>query len=162
MTRGTTSDRAATGGRRQGATSEGVTTLLFQIRAMGLPAPIEEHRFHPMRRFRFDLAWPDRLLAVEVDGGAFIGGRHNTGAGARSDAEKVSLAVAAGWRVMRVLPEHVTQGVAIGWIAGALAWTPGHMVGWRNGWPAMPHVCDASCVERVTGQTWAASVGVTA
>lgn len=40
--------------------------LLTQVRAAGLPAPVTEHRFHPVRRWRFDFAWPDEHLALEI------------------------------------------------------------------------------------------------
>jgi hypothetical protein len=40
-----------------------------------------EHRFHPVRRWRFDAAFPARKVAVELDGGIFAAGRHTRGAG---------------------------------------------------------------------------------
>ena len=49
--------------------------------AVGLAAPIREHRFAPPRRWRFDYAWPDRRLALEVEGGTWTGGRHVRGRG---------------------------------------------------------------------------------
>lgn len=97
-----------------------VDGLVFQVRAVGLPDPVLEHRFHPSRRWRFDLAWPAQRVAVEVDGGTFSGGRHARGAGIRGDAEKFSEAAAMGWRVLRVLPEHVESGQALGWLERAL------------------------------------------
>ena len=65
-----------------------------------LPDPPEQqYRFHPVRRWRFDYAWPDRFLAVEVDGGQWSprGGRHNTD----RDREKLNEAAKMGWRVLR-------------------------------------------------------------
>lgn len=91
-----------------------------QCRALVLPAPELEYRFHPIRMWRFDFAWPDRKIALEVDGGAFINGRHVRGSGVRNDCEKFSNAAIHGWRVLRVLPEHVKSGVAINWLAEAL------------------------------------------
>lgn len=32
-----------------------------------------EYRFHPAREWRFDFAIPERHVAIEVEGGAFIG-----------------------------------------------------------------------------------------
>ncbi len=86
----------------------------------GLPEPVREHRFHPTRRWRFDLAWPDRMLALEIDGGAFVGGRHTSGSGFRKDSEKFSEAACYGWRILRVLPEWVVNGRALGWVERAL------------------------------------------
>ena len=37
---------------------------------------VAEYRFHPSRDWRFDFAIPSRRVAVEVEGGAFNGGRH--------------------------------------------------------------------------------------
>ena len=48
-----------------------------QIKALGIPPPVLEMRFHPIRRWRFDMAWVEKSVAVEVDGGMWGGGRHN-------------------------------------------------------------------------------------
>jgi very-short-patch-repair endonuclease len=56
-----------------------------------------EHRFHPVRRWRFDFAFPSVRLAVEVDGR----GHHQTVKGVRDDCEKMNEAVRLGWRVLR-------------------------------------------------------------
>lgn len=101
-----------------------VDELLWQLRAtdpIQAALALREHRFHPTRKWRFDLAWPIRRVAVEVDGGAFIAGRHARGAGIRGDCEKFSEAAALGWRVLRVLPEHVESGQALTWLEKALA-----------------------------------------
>lgn len=89
---------------------------------MGLPAPQTEYRFHPTRRWRFDFAWPDAALALEVDGGVFLagGGRHTRGAGYRADCEKFAEAAIANWRVIRCLPDQVTDGTAVQWVTRAL------------------------------------------
>lgn len=86
-----------------------------------LPPPVREFRAIPGRRFRWDLAWPDRRLLMEVDGGGFISGRHSRGKGMESDAEKQSLAVVAGYRVLRCTPRHIEDGSAVRWIREALA-----------------------------------------
>ena len=95
------SHHASRAGVTEKPMSEAVDALVFQIRAVGLPAPVREHKFpSPTARWRFDLAWPDRHVAVEVDGGVWTGGRHVTGSGATKDAEKFSNAAALGWRVL--------------------------------------------------------------
>lgn len=73
-------------------------------RAWGLPEPVPEYRFHPVRRWRFDWAWPDRLVALEVNGGVFTAGRHSRGVGQTKDFEKWSHAAVAGWRLLHVTP----------------------------------------------------------
>ncbi len=68
------------------------------------PKPEREVRFHPNRRWRFDFAWPDSMIAVEVDGRAWHvkgGGRHAQD----SDREKLNAAAALGWRVFRFSPQ---------------------------------------------------------
>lgn len=67
----------------------------------GLPAPIREHRFHPVRRWRFDLAFIDHRVAVEIDGATWTQGRHTRGSGFILDCEKLNTAAAMGWRVLR-------------------------------------------------------------
>ncbi len=59
--------------------------------------PLQEYRFHPTRRWRFDLAWPSVKLAVEIEGR----GRHQTFMGFAKDAEKYNAALLLGWRVLR-------------------------------------------------------------
>lgn len=97
------------------------STLAVQARQAGLGEAVREFRFHGERRWRFDLAYPDRLVAVEVDGGAFVGGRHTSGSGFREDCVKLSEAAALGWRVLRVMPEHVKSGQALAWLERAMA-----------------------------------------
>lgn len=96
--------------------------LIFQIKAMKLPAPTTQHRFHPVRRWTFDLAWPDQKLACEVEGGIFIkgGGRHNRAAGFAADTVKYNEAALAGWRVLRVTTQQVKGGDALRLLERAL------------------------------------------
>lgn len=69
--------------------------------AHGLPAPVREHVFCGHRNWAFDYAWPDLMVALELEGGTFIGGRHSTGAGMRADMEKYNEAQIRGWCVLR-------------------------------------------------------------
>jgi very-short-patch-repair endonuclease len=84
--------------------------------------PVAEHRFHPVRRWRFDWAWPAERLAIEVEGGVFLpgGGRHTRGAGFTADCEKYAEAAILGWRVIRVLPRWIDDGRARVYAARAL------------------------------------------
>ena len=75
--------------------------------AAGLPVPVPEFKFHPTRRWRFDFAWPDRRLAVEIEGGAWIGGRHTRGAGFINDAIKYNSATEIGWKILRYTPQNI-------------------------------------------------------
>ena len=91
-----------------------------QCELAGLPKPEAEYRFHPTRRWRFDFAWPATSLAVEVDGGAWVNGRHSRGAGVEKDCEKYAEAMCAGWRILRVTPKQVKTGEALAWISRLL------------------------------------------
>ena len=95
--------------------------LTWQVKAAKLAAPVREFRFAPPRRFRFDLSWPDRKLACEIQGGVWSNGRHTRGSGAESDAEKLTLAALDGWRVLVVTGKHVKSGQALNWIERGLA-----------------------------------------
>lgn len=79
------------------------TLFLALLKASNLPTPIAEHRFCE-RRWRFDYAWPDQKLALEVEGGIWTGGRHTRGKGFLADMTKYNRATALGWRVIRCTP----------------------------------------------------------
>lgn len=71
----------------------------------GIPEPVTEHRFLFGRRFRFDYAWPEYRVALEVEGGVWTGGRHTRGKGFLSDMEKYNHAAQLGWLVLRCVPD---------------------------------------------------------
>jgi hypothetical protein len=76
-------------------------TFDYYWRVYGGPALVEEYRFHPERKWRFDRALPDKLIAIEIEGGIHSGGRHTRGKGFTGDCEKYNQAVLLGWRVFR-------------------------------------------------------------
>lgn len=88
-------------------------TLALHIRAAGLPEPVRELKFHPVRRWRFDFAFVNEKVAVEVEGGVFSGGRHTRGSGFVGDCEKYNSATQMGWRVFRVTGGMVKNGEAL-------------------------------------------------
>jgi hypothetical protein len=70
-----------------------------------LQVPCEE--FCPKlkdRRWRFDIAWPDQKIALEVEGGAYTQGRHTRGKGFEEDCRKYNAAALDGWLVFRMTP----------------------------------------------------------
>jgi very-short-patch-repair endonuclease len=87
-------------------------TLVFQLQALGAPQPEREYRFHPIRKWRFDLAWPAYKVAVEVEGGVYIQGRHSRGSGTEKDCEKYNTATMLGWRVLRYTGKTIKSGEA--------------------------------------------------
>jgi len=98
-------------------------TLLIQIRIAELPTPVTEYRFLDTRQFRFDVAWPTYRIALEIEGGHAIGGRHVRPDGFRRDCEKYAEAVVRGWSVLRVIPDQVQSGAALAWLVRLFAWT---------------------------------------
>lgn len=92
---------------------------------------LREYQFHPHRRWRFDFAWPEQKVAVEVEGGTWsvtdargrqvgIGGRHVRGVGFENDCEKYAEALCLGWVVIRVTSRQVREGKALAWLQRAL------------------------------------------
>lgn len=79
----------------------------------GLETPEVEYRFHPTRMWRFDFAWPLRMIALEVEGGTARGGRHNRMDGFEKDCEKYNEATILGWKVIRVTSAMVKDGRAL-------------------------------------------------
>lgn len=75
--------------------------FLRTVRALGLPEPTREMRFAIPRKWRFDFCWIDKMLAVEIEGGIHIQGRHNRGQGFEVDCEKLNAATLKGWRVLK-------------------------------------------------------------
>jgi very-short-patch-repair endonuclease len=70
-----------------------------------LPIPEGEYPFTKVvgRRHRFDWAWPERMIAVEVEGNAFHvrgGGKHMED----RDLDKYNMAAEMGWRIFRFSP----------------------------------------------------------
>ena len=120
MSRRLGSERPSRSSQKPKALSPGEEQLALQIRAVGLPAPVREHRFHPTRKFRFDFAWPDRRPAAEVEGGTRSAGRHVRAAGYAADCSKYNYAVLLGWRVLRFTTAMVRSGEAIRSLSTAL------------------------------------------
>lgn len=84
--------------------------ILLHAERVGLVGGVVEHCFAPPRRWRFDYAWPGLLLALEVEGGVWSGGRHTRGSGFLRDMEKYNTASLLGWRVFRTTPQQIESG----------------------------------------------------
>jgi very-short-patch-repair endonuclease len=89
--------------------------LLSQIRALGLPEPEREVRLISGRRNRTDFVYRVGVtppLAIEVEGGMFVMGRHNRPAGFEADCEKYNEIALLGFRVLRFTGDMVEDGRA--------------------------------------------------
>lgn len=78
-----------------------------------MPLPHREYRFHPVRMWRFDFAYPEIKLAIECEGGTWANGRHNRGSGFEEDCAKYNQAALLGWRVLRFTKSMIDSGQAI-------------------------------------------------
>lgn len=94
-------------------------TILMDIRARGLPEPVFEYAFATGRKWRFDYCWPEKMVALELDGGVHTQGRHTRGSGYANDCRKLNAATVQGWRVIRVTTG--MAGEAIDWLERLLA-----------------------------------------
>lgn len=99
----------------------GEFTFEQQCIADKLPDFEREYRFHVKRQFRFDFAWPQFKVALEVDGGIFSHGAHGRPMNILRDMEKSNLATFDGWHVLHYTPAQVKVGLAIAGIKQLLA-----------------------------------------
>src|SRR6187455_3881784 len=103
-----------------GVDSELEMMLYTRLQHAGLPTGVGQHPVVTGRQFRFDRAWPDHMVAVEVQGGVWTNGAHSRGSGVQRDCLKLSMAAAVGWRVLPVTREMIESGEAVRLIAQAL------------------------------------------
>ncbi|MFN4320812.1 MULTISPECIES: hypothetical protein [Aeromonas] len=103
-----------------------VDTLHSKVLAqlVGFPDPATELLFHPKRKWRFDYAWEEQKLALEVHGGIHSGGRHTRGRGFVEDRAKMNEATLLGWTVLEVTPEHIKSGQLRAWLLAAFNQDP--------------------------------------
>ena len=96
--------------------------LISHIKAIKLPEPVREFRFHDTRKWRLDIAWPDHKIAVEIQGGIWQGvnGGHTSGTGRTRDMEKGNAARLLGWSVYEFSPDMIKSGDAINTLEAAL------------------------------------------
>jgi very-short-patch-repair endonuclease len=73
-----------------------------------------EYTFHPTRKWRFDFAFEDIKLAIEINGATKYGkSRHSYGDGIQNDFDKTNAAQAMGWTVFSFTTDMVISGQAI-------------------------------------------------
>jgi len=106
----------------------------FRILGYDLPQPVAGHKFHPLRNWELDRAWPDLKIAVEIEGGGHgirvkchncghyvrarkcdgslgreirIGGWHARRTRYLTDIEKYNALSAMGWLLFRFTNEDI-------------------------------------------------------
>jgi len=78
-----------------------------------IPDPVEEFKFHPTRKWRIDICWPDQKLALEIEGGVFMTKRNGGATGHRSitnfigDMEKYNALSILGYSLLRFTPQQM-------------------------------------------------------
>lgn len=92
------------------------------LRVLGIEPDQREFVFHPGRKWPFDFAWPEKMIAVELQGGIWNDerntdprkrkGGHTTGVGYDRDCEKLAYAQLDGWRVYYITTSMIQNGKA--------------------------------------------------
>lgn len=70
------------------------------LRGLGLNPVREFVIAETGRKWRYDIAFPEKKVAVEVHGGVWSDGRHTRGKGFIEDRQKMNAAQMAGWRCL--------------------------------------------------------------
>jgi very-short-patch-repair endonuclease len=89
-----------------------------------LPEPLAEYQFakEQGRKWRFDFAWVEERIAVDQEGGVWVGGRHTRGKGFEADCEKYAEAASNGWIILRFTPKMISDGRAFDYIKRVFQW----------------------------------------
>lgn len=103
-----------------GCDSELELVLLNRLERARLPLGEPQYRFVPGRQHRFDRAWPEHRVAVEVMGGTWSQNGHARPSKLNDDMLKLSMAAALGWRVLPLTKQMIESGEGIDLIAQAL------------------------------------------
>ena len=106
------SPKADAGHKPDAASRAPIYPLIGLCRAAGLPDPVPEYRWHPVRKYRADYALVLERVLIEYDGGLFINGGHSRGKARLYDMAKDRAATLLGWRVLRYGGGEMAQTVA--------------------------------------------------
>lgn len=98
--------------RRKAIEASNTQELLLHLAAEGFPVPTLQHRFHPIRRWRFDLCWIHEKAAIDLQGM----GTHTRPSGLTIDAEKISAATACGWAFFAATHRQARDGTLLKWL----------------------------------------------
>lgn len=100
-------DRAASARIKAGISASAVAAaeIIAKVKVLTGVVGTTEHPVADGRKWRFDAAWPEHRVAVEIQGGTFMAGAHARGPQIRRDHEKHNAAVLRGWRVLFCQPD---------------------------------------------------------
>ena len=68
-----------------------------------------EYKFHPVRKWRFDWVLMEPMIAVEFEGGVFLGRGHTGGVIYGQNCEKYNTAQIMGWCVIRLTASMIKE-----------------------------------------------------
>lgn len=96
--------------------------FLALCRDARLPEPVPEYRITDTRKFRWDWAWPDYKLLLEINGSIWKPGKggHSSGKGIRRDMDKLNLATSLGWRTLAFEPKELFRSSTIDLIRASI------------------------------------------
>ena len=84
--------------------------VINQAKALGIPVPQREFVFCDGRKWAADLAYPQHMLLIEIEGGIWSDGRHTRGKGYHNDCIKYNAAALLGYTVLRFTPGMIQHG----------------------------------------------------
>lgn len=95
----------------------GCQLFLAACKAHDLPEPVQEYAFATElgRKWRFDWLW-DGWMALEIQGGNFLQGRHTNAAALKDEYEKINTAALLGYTVLFCTPEDVQSGAIFAFV----------------------------------------------
>ena len=91
--------------------SSGEVHLAHYLDRLGIKYE-REYKFHPTRKWRFDFAFPKKMLAVEIEGAIWANGRHTRPQGFIKDMEKYNEASKMGWTILKFTTKDAKSGNA--------------------------------------------------
>ena len=104
----------------------------LHLRVKKITMFVRDYQFAPPRKWKIDFAWPEKAIAIEIEGGIrpfyqwqtdnktgrkkkvlVKKGRHITEKGFEGDCEKYNALAEKGWSLFRYTPQMVKDGRAI-------------------------------------------------
>lgn len=101
---------------KKGSKSAIEEMMAYQLLASALPPHVRQHHYLPDRNYKGDFMWPERKIALEVDGEV-----HRIKGTFSVSFQRAYLLMMAGWTVLHVGAHEVRSGEALDWITNVLA-----------------------------------------
>jgi hypothetical protein len=77
-----------------------IAIYCLYLKSKGIAYEVE-HKFHPTRKWRADIAIPSLMVLIEWEGIMATKSRHTSVTGFTNDCEKYNQAQLIGWKVLR-------------------------------------------------------------